>query len=193
MDSAERRAVRQALDALKPVLEAFLAQHRIPVEAAIRGRSSAAPDIHALLKACAFTWDLGLDAVLPRIARTYAHELIDVRNRWAHEEAFSTAEARRAEDTARLFGELLGAPQMPSQAARGSSLSQSTPAKARVTQRDMMTRIFAAVGRDPERAIREYAAAERRGEIVRKSNKHGTDAESYARALLADGQKKGWL
>jgi hypothetical protein len=46
---------------------------------------------------------------------------------------------------------------------------------------------------DEERAIREYAAAERRGEVSRKQNTSALTAEQYASALLADGVNKGWL
>jgi hypothetical protein len=45
--------------------------------------------------------------------------------------------------------------------------------------------------------IQEYAAAERRGEMKRKSNEHGMSSEAYARALWRDGVRdavrKGWL
>jgi hypothetical protein len=44
-----------------------------------------------------------------------------------------------------------------------------------------------------EAVILAYAAAERRGEVGRKSNVWALDAEEYARRLLADGLKKGWL
>jgi hypothetical protein len=191
MDSAERQSVRRALDALKPYLEAFLAQHRVRVDTPVRGRPSAGPDIQALLKASVQNWDASLSAVLPRVARSYIHELLDVRNRWAHEEPFSAAEATRATDTARVFGALLGAPTTAAPAAKSPSKAKS--GGRRESQRDAMIRIFIAAGRNPDRAVQEYAAAERRGEVVRKSNKHGIDPEAYARALLNDGQKKGWL
>lgn len=60
-------------------------------------------------------------------------------------------------------------------------------------QRDVMRRLYAIHGPDEERVIREYAAAERRGEARRSSNTHDLTPEEYARALLLDGQKKGWL
>ena len=56
-----------------------------------------------------------------------------------------------------------------------------------------MRQIFARYSPDDERIIREYAAAELRGEVLRKSNSRGLDAEEYARRLLEDGYKKGWL
>ncbi|MCR4340155.1 MAG: hypothetical protein NUW01_09770 [Gemmatimonadaceae bacterium] len=48
--------------------------------------------------------------------------------------------------------------------------------------------------RGDEAAIgREYAAAERRGEVARKSNDYGLTAEDYARRLLEDARKKGCI
>lgn len=44
-----------------------------------------------------------------------------------------------------------------------------------------------------ERVVREYAAAEERGDVERKSNSHGITAEQYARALWNDAVKKGWI
>lgn len=61
------------------------------------------------------------------------------------------------------------------------------------SQRDVMRDIHARFRADHERIIEEYAAAERRGEVRRSSNAADRDRESYARALLADGLKKGWL
>lgn len=48
-------------------------------------------------------------------------------------------------------------------------------------------------GMDEERVVREYAEAESRGEVERKSNSHGLTAEQYARALWNDAVKKGWI
>lgn len=61
------------------------------------------------------------------------------------------------------------------------------------TQRDVMREVYAAYRNDLERVIVEYAAAERRGEARRSSNATGMKPEEYARALLNDGLKKGWL
>ncbi len=193
MDSPERQAVRRALDSLKPYLEALLAHHSCRVEPSVRGRATAGPDIQALLKSCIANWDSTLQSALPRVARSYVHELLDVRNRWAHEEPFSASEAARAVDTARVLGSVIGAPATSVTPAPRSMPARPRTVMRRESQRDVMARIYLAVGRDPERAVREYAAAERRGEVGRKSDKHGLDAETYARALLKDGQKKGWL
>lgn len=193
MDSPERQSVRRALDSLKPYLEAFLSQLRVRVESAVPGQQRSAPDVQSLLRACVNSWDSVLSNELPRVARSYIHELIDVRNRWAHEAPFSASEAARAIDTARLLGSLVGAPVAASSTTSAPARIAQAGTKGRETQRQAMSRIFTAVGRDEERAIREYAAAELRGEVRRKSNKHGIDAEAYARALLLDGLKKGWL
>jgi hypothetical protein len=56
-----------------------------------------------------------------------------------------------------------------------------------------MRRIWGIYGPDEERVIREYAAAERRGEVARARNRNDMAAEDYARALLADARQRGWL
>jgi hypothetical protein len=61
------------------------------------------------------------------------------------------------------------------------------------SQRQMMRELHRRYGDDAERIIREYAAAERRGEVPRRSDSHGLTAEQYARALWSDGMRKGWL
>lgn len=48
-------------------------------------------------------------------------------------------------------------------------------------------------GMNEERVVREYAEAEQRGEVDRKSNTHQYTAEQYARALWNDALKKGWI
>ncbi|MFN0098683.1 MAG: Swt1 family HEPN domain-containing protein [Gemmatimonadaceae bacterium] len=203
MDTTERAAVRRALDELKPFLAAYLTQRGIvvPSPTGVTSQKAGGGDIQALLKACLSAWEQTLRRELPNVAKSYIHELIDIRNRWAHEEPFTRAETDRATDTARQLGALIGA---PASARAAQSLAAPEPTRTlapkatrasapRETQRDVMSRIFVACDRDIERAIREYAAAERRGEVLRKSNKHGISAEDYARALIADGEKKGWL
>jgi hypothetical protein len=63
----------------------------------------------------------------------------------------------------------------------------------RTTQRDVMRQLYRQHRGNEEQVVRAYAAAEERGEIRRSSNRHGLDAEAYARALWADGLRKGWL
>ena len=56
-----------------------------------------------------------------------------------------------------------------------------------------MRRLIQRYGHDRDRVVKAYAEAERRGEVQRKSNKHGISPEGYATALFADGVKKGWF
>lgn len=195
VDTIERAAVRRALDELKPYLAAYLAQRGLVSPSAASGVSPKAgsADIQALLKACLAAWEPTLRRELPNVAKSYIHELIDIRNRWAHEEPFTRAESERATDTARQLAALIGAPLSTTGPRASFEPAKRSPVGARESQRSVMIRIFAACSRDPERAVREYAAAEERGDVRRKSNMHGTSAEDYARALLADGAKKGWL
>lgn len=62
-----------------------------------------------------------------------------------------------------------------------------------IAQRAMMQDLWRRHRPDRQRTIHEYAAAERRGEVFRERNVHGVDAEEYARRLLEDGHRKGWL
>ncbi|MBI9050019.1 MAG: hypothetical protein JEZ00_11400 [Anaerolineaceae bacterium] len=62
-----------------------------------------------------------------------------------------------------------------------------------MNQRDKMRELFSRFGNQPEILIREYAAAERRGEVKRKNNLNGMPPEDYAYYLLADARNKGWL
>lgn len=192
MDTPERGEVRRALDTLKPFLSAYLSQRGVLVGRTQSGSPTKerVQDIHALLKACLSDWDVTLRRELPSVARSYIHELIDIRNRWAHDEPFSSADAARAADTARQLASLIGAPLTSTVV---SAPRQSRASVRRETQRDVMIRLYAKNGRNPEATITAYAEAERNGEARRKSNKYGTSAEGYARALFADGEKKGWL
>jgi hypothetical protein len=65
--------------------------------------------------------------------------------------------------------------------------------KGKSSQRDYMRELVRRFGANEERVVREYAAAEGRGEVERKSNSHRITAEQYARALWNDAVKKGWI
>ena len=60
-------------------------------------------------------------------------------------------------------------------------------------QRDKMRELFRQHSGNPEMTIKSYADAERRGEVIRKSNKRNEHAESYAAKLYADAVTKGWI
>lgn len=155
--------------------------------------------MQALLRVFLDSWDAALRSQLPGVTRSYVHELIDVRNRWAHERSFTAAEAARAVDTARQLATMIGAPLPAVDGERARSTKAAPPAGfARAggrapSQRDVMRAIYAQCAGDAERTIRAYAGAEQRGDVQRRSNNTGISAEAYARALFADGQKKGWL
>jgi hypothetical protein len=63
----------------------------------------------------------------------------------------------------------------------------------RSTQRDYMRALVQRFGPDRERVVREYAAAELRGDVERSSDVEGMSADSYARSLYGDGERKRWL
>lgn len=98
---------------------------------------------------------------------------------------------------AALFGPI---PPSPRHSAPGdSTLRPSRSSSARgtaprpATQRGIMQRLFVEHGRDIERTVAAYADAERSGEARRSKNASGQSPEQYARALLNDGLRKGWL
>lgn len=210
-----RERVLHALDALLPYLHGFVNQSFDA--SAYRGKRVAS-DIGPLVHAIKDEWHGVFAARLDGPVRNYVHELLDIRNRFAHSEPFDEDEARRACDTIRLVAKGIGAPlgeydrrashdtdTLPLNEASRAPLpakragNKSAPSqrvglnRRRVSQRDVMRAIWLRCAPDEERAIREYAAAEHRGEVSRKQNTSGHTAEEYARALLVDGLAKGWL
>src|SRR6266542_5351620 len=57
-------------------------------------------DIQFLLRTMTSTWREVFERTLGRMERNYVSELIDARNRWAHQEPFSSDDAYRALDSA---------------------------------------------------------------------------------------------
>lgn len=203
MESPERAAVRDALAILQPYLEAYVAsivgEAKLKVAKVGPPRSGAVVDVSELVNQIVRRWDDLFAHHLPRGTRSYLYELRDIRNRWAHEEPFSTEDVERAFSTIRLVGRAIGAPDfqltMPRQLRMPSRLRSTPRASAQrwPSQRALMRELMARYGGDMELVIQEYAAAERRGEVERKQNASGLTPEGYARALYADGVKKGWL
>ena len=62
-----------------------------------------------------------------------------------------------------------------------------------LSQRDFMRQLVARYGMNGERVVLEYAVAEKRGEVRRKSNSYGKTPEEYAQALWNDAVHKGWI
>ncbi|MGV9652160.1 transcription termination factor Rho [Streptomyces sp. NPDC003554] len=71
-------------------------------------RSLSVSDPALLLRVLWAHWHV-FDGVLPVVARSYAGELRDVRNRWAHNDAFADSEVRRALETMELLLRRVGA------------------------------------------------------------------------------------
>lgn len=187
-----RERVLRSLDSLLPYLHGFVNQ---ALEAAgYEGRSVPA-DIAPLAHAIKDEWRGVFGGRLDTSIRNYVHELLDIRNKLAHSKPFTDDEARRACDTIRLVSQAVSAPRGPD--GTPATAHRTTRTVERVarprTQRNVMRSMWARWGPDEERVILEYAAAEERGDAPRKSNEHGHTAEQYARALLNDGLKKGWL
>jgi hypothetical protein len=181
VESPERGAVRRGLDQLKPFLTSYIATHS--------GHSAKSDrrDMAALLRTIVKEWDAVYSHQLPRVVRSYIYELIDVRNRWAHEEPFSKSDMARALSTISQVAGAIGAPSSTSVKARTPALGK------KLSQRDVMRDIYARNRGREERIIAEYAEAERTGTVERIGNKSGHTPEQYAAALLNDGLKKGWL
>ncbi len=68
-------------------------------------------DVHALLGLVWFQWREVFRRVLGNAERAYVSELRDVRNRWAHQQVFSTNDTIRALDTAARLLRAVGAPE----------------------------------------------------------------------------------
>lgn len=62
-----------------------------------------------------------------------------------------------------------------------------------MTQRDKMRELYRHYSGNKEAVIKAYSEAERSGDVDRLRNASGYGTEQYARALWADGEKKGWL
>ncbi len=65
--------------------------------------------------------------------------------------------------------------------------------KRAISQRDYLRELVKRFGVNEDRVVREYAEAEKRGDVTRKRNTHGLTAEQYARALWNDAIKKHWF
>jgi hypothetical protein len=61
------------------------------------------------------------------------------------------------------------------------------------SQRDKMRELVKVYGNNESAIIKEYAAAEERGEVERERDVNNTPPEEYAKRLLYDGRKKKWF
>ncbi|MGA3056820.1 MAG: hypothetical protein ABSE70_02105 [Candidatus Limnocylindrales bacterium] len=135
-----------------------------------------------------------------RLLRAHVPEIVPILTKMWHfgyAVRYQRIDEWPANARAALFGPI---PTPPSHSVpRGSTLRPSRSSSADgtasrpATQREIMQRLFVEHGRDIERTIAAYAAAERSGEATRSRNASDQNPEQYARALLNDGLRKRWL
>src|SRR6266705_3358511 len=126
MAITNRERVGKAMDLLRDGLRPFAdrelkAKHgdrwAAEVKAALAGRqlgqgkADALQDVAVLLVVMDKMWGPVFSAILGRADRNLVLELIDIRNRWAHQEAFSSDDAERALDSMVRLLTAISAPQ----------------------------------------------------------------------------------
>jgi len=75
-------------------------------------------DVQFLLRTMASTWREVFERTLGRMERNFVSELIDARNRWAHQETFTSDDAYRALDTAERLLHAVNAGEQASEIGR---------------------------------------------------------------------------
>ncbi|MGC8967893.1 MAG: Swt1 family HEPN domain-containing protein [Thermus sp.] len=120
MALSNREMVGKGLDLLRSGLKPFVEREyrRVygedwPREAAevLKGDKASLqdPDAQALLKLMDYRWSQVFDEKLGRWGRTLVKELLEFRNRWAHQNAFSLEDAHRALDSMTRLLEMIAA------------------------------------------------------------------------------------
>ena len=125
MAMTNHERVGKAMELLKAGLGPFVAREikahrvdsatlrRLDDNSRIGDRQVTDRDVAALLKLMRGMWNDVFRAILGRAAIGFVHELLDHRNRWAHQEPFSVDDAYRALDTAGRLLAAVSAPQAP--------------------------------------------------------------------------------
>ena len=87
-------------------------QERITEHRSSDSRKATDPlrDVYVVLRAMGTHWNEVFAKALGRSQRSLVFELQDIRNRWAHQDAFSSDDTYRAMDTAHRLLEAIGAP-----------------------------------------------------------------------------------
>jgi predicted AAA+ superfamily ATPase len=75
-------------------------------------------DAQFLLRTMTTTWREVFERTLGRMERNYVSELIDARNRWAHQELFSSDDAYRVLDSAERLLQAISAPEQATEVGR---------------------------------------------------------------------------
>ena len=107
MATSNHERVGKALDLLKDGLRPFVERHfeaeygpkwRVTAAEVLQANGDLKLDVSAFLKLIWFEWDNVFKTVLGHAERSLVSELRDIRNKWTHQEAFSTDDAYRAID-----------------------------------------------------------------------------------------------
>src|SRR5712691_1945406 len=103
-----QRAMQLLGDGLAPFVDQRLARQLgddwpLAIANGRRAPTNAKSDTQFLLKAMIALWRDHFAETLGHSGRSWTGELLEIRNRWAHNEQFSTDQTRRALDTAQLL------------------------------------------------------------------------------------------
>src|SRR4051794_33206669 len=79
---------------------------------------SSKSDVQFLLRTMTSTWREVFERTLGRMERNYVSELIDARNRWAHQEPFSSDDTYRALDSAERLLQAISAGEQAGEVGR---------------------------------------------------------------------------
>ena len=83
-----------------------------------RRRRASKTDVQFLLRTMTSTWREVFERTLGRMERNYVSELIDARNRWAHQETFTSDDAYRALDSAERLLQAISAGEQAAEVGR---------------------------------------------------------------------------
>jgi hypothetical protein len=166
-------------------------------------------DAQFLLAVMADEWKDVFARVLGRAERNYVGELIDARNRWAHQESFSTDDAERAIDNVRRLLLSVSAPEQATEADRMRQELQRVrfSEQARHTQR--RSAVAAVEGQPagglrpwrelvtphPDVASGRYQQAEFAADLHQvwrdeAADEYGKPVEFFRRTFLTDGLRE---
>ncbi len=161
-------------------------------------------DTQALLKAIGDTWQEVFRHVLGHVERSYLGELRDVRNRWAHEQPFSTEDTERALDTMKRLLDAISASEQAEEVQKLKAELQratvSEPAKTKASKQLTLAGMPKAelrpwreiVTPHPDVASGRYMQAEFAADLAQVYRKEGSDEyrdprEFYRRTYITSG------
>jgi uncharacterized protein len=225
MATTNYERVGRTLDVLKDALRPFVEREyeakygatnwRAVAAQVLRGDRAVAVDTQghldaaALLNLMKFQWNEVFAGTLGQSERSLVHELVDIRNRWAHQHAFTSDDTYRAMDTAHRLLTAISAPEQAREVdkqrqeiLRVRFAEQERSEVRRVTRQT--TEGSPAAGLTPWREVitphRDVASGKYQqaefaadlGQVVRGegSDEYGDPAEFFRRTFLTDGLKR---